>query len=184
MTDKDNDRREDPAQGISAYNRVMARLHKNLSDAEATSWDYLQEKIEEAVEVELTAEEMTRDEMELMKAYIKRDMKQLGFYAHETGEGVAAWLHFDLNILEDRMKKMLMGLADKTRIQQEELRERLEHGDDEYIAGELATAGTLQCLNCEATQVLTQTAQIGECTSCKGRFFRRISQPWQQNKAQ
>ena len=183
MTDKDNDRQNDSAQGISAYDRVVARLHRNLSDAEASSWEYLQEKIEEAVEMELTAEEMTRDEMDLLTAYIKRDLKKLGFYAYGTGEGIAAWLHFDLNVLEDRMKRMLVSLADKTRIQQEELRERLDHGEEEYIAGELAGAGTLQCLNCESTQVLTKTAQIGPCEECQGRYFRRISQPWQQDNA-
>lgn len=183
MTDKDNERQNDSAQGISAYDRVVARLHKNLSDAEASSWEYLQEKIEEAVELELTAEEMTRDEMDLLTAYIKRDLKKLGFYAHETGEGIAAWLHFDLNILEGRMKQLFMGLADKTRIQQEELRERLDHDEDEYIAGELAGVGTLQCLKCDATQVLTTTAQIGPCKQCQGRYFRRISQPWTQNEA-
>lgn len=182
MSDKDTDRAGDASKGISAYDRVMVRLHKSLSDAEASSWDYLQEKIEEAVELELTAEEMTRDEMDLMKAYIKRDMKKLGFYAHETGEGVAAWLHFDLNILEDRMKRMLIGLADKTRIQQEELRERLDHGDDDYIAGELAGAGTLECLNCADQQVLEKTSKISTCSSCGGRLFRRISKPWSQDE--
>ena len=44
------------------YDRVLSRLRKDLESAEHRSWDYLQEKIEEAVELELAAEEMTRDE--------------------------------------------------------------------------------------------------------------------------
>lgn len=179
MSNKDNQRQNDAAQGIRAYDRVVARLHKNLADAEAKSWDYLQEKIEEAVELELTAEEMTRDEMDLLSAYIKRDMKKLGFYAHETGEGIAAWLHFDLNILESRLKKLFMDLADKTRIEQEELRERLDHAEDHYMAGELAGAGTLECLACHQHQVLTATAQIEACDGCGARYFQRVSKPWE-----
>lgn len=182
MSDQQPDKQPQDKQ-VSAYDRVMARLHRSLNDAEATSWEYLQKKIEEAVELELTAEEMTRDEMDLLAAYIKRDMKQLGYYAHETGEGIAAWLHFDLNILEARMKALLLGLADKTRIQQEELRERLDHGEDQYISGELATAGTLACLECGETQVLRETAVISVCDRCGGRYFHRISQPWTQEDA-
>lgn len=179
MSKKDLHTNNDRGPDEGAYERVMMRLQKSLADAEVRSWDYLQEKIEEAVELELTAEEMTRDEMDLLAAYIKRDMKQLGGYAHETGQGIAAWLNFDLNILEQRFRDLLMELADKTRIQQEDLRERLEHGEDEYIAGELSGPGTLACLNCGETQVLTKSGRIHSCAACQARFFRRMSKPWQ-----
>lgn len=162
----------------TAYDRILKRLLDDLEDAEIRSWDYLQERIEEAAKMELTAEEMTRDEMDLLTAYLKRDLKRLGYYAHETGEGIAAWLHFDLNILEQRMVDLLMGLADRTRIDQETLRERLEHGEDDYMAGEIATAGTLACLNCGATQELTETSRIDVCNTCGKGYFRRISRPW------
>ncbi|MGB0466108.1 MAG: zinc ribbon-containing protein [Pontibacterium sp.] len=180
MTDKETDRIDKSDKAIDAYDRVMVRLLKTLSAAEASSWVYVQKKVEEAVELELTAEEMTRDEMNLITAYIKRDMKQLGFYAHETGEGIAAWLHFDLNVLEEKLKQLLVDLADRTRIQQEELRERLSQGDDQYTAGEVATAGTFECVACQAQEVLTKTNKLSPCRACGGRYFHRISQPWRQ----
>ncbi|MFC6670078.1 zinc ribbon-containing protein [Marinobacterium aestuariivivens] len=167
---------QDPS--TTAYDRILKRLLDDLEDAEIRSWDYLQERIEEAARLELTAEEMTRDEMDLLTAYLKRDLKKLGYYAHETGEGIAAWLHFDLNILETRLVNLLKGLADRTRIDQETLRERLDHGEDDYLAGEIATAGTLACLNCGATQELTETSRIEPCSTCGKGYFRRISRPW------
>lgn len=160
------------------YNRVLDRLKLTLENAELNSWDYLQEKIEEAVEIELTAEEMTRDEIDLMSAYLKRDLKQLGFYAHETGEGIAAWLNFDLNILEQKLAQSLVALADQTRVDQERLREQLANGEDEYIAGEVATAGTFECLECDSVYQQGETHFVRECKACGCALFKRKSNPW------
>jgi len=162
----------------SLYNRVLDRLQESLEKAELNSWDYLQEKIEEAVELELAAEEMTRDEMDLLTAYLKRDLKQLGYYAHETGEGIAAWLNFDLNILEKTVMDKLLALADQTRIDQERLREQLANEEDEYVAGEVAAAGTFQCQACAQNQRLLQTDILNACESCGATLFKRISHPW------
>lgn len=160
------------------YDRVLLRLTKDLKSTSAPSWDLLQEKIHDAVELELAAEEMTRDEMDLLKAYLYRDLKKLGYYAHETGEGIAAWLKFDLNALEHTVVEQLRLIADQTRIGQEDLRERLEHDEDHYLAGELATVGTLECLNCGAQQTLQKTEKLSLCESCDGKFFKRVSSPW------
>jgi len=161
----------------AAYDRVLERLRQQLDEAGEVSWDYLQERIEEAAELELAAAEMTRDEVELMKAYLRRDLKQLGYYAHETGDGLAAWLHFDLGVLEEKARQALLDLADKTRIQHELLREQLDHDEDQYLAGEVSAPGTFRCLQCGETQQLKATDRIAPC-SCGGVVFERVSLPW------
>lgn len=166
--------------GSADYDRVLMRLSRDLKGNEARSWDLLQEKIHEAVELELAAEDMTRDEMDLLKAYLARDMKKLGGYAHDTGEGVAAWLNFDLTALEHTIVEQLKLIADQTRIGQEELREQLEHADDEYLAGELATVGTLECLSCGLQFSLYQTTVLESCAQCGQGYFKRVSKPWPQ----
>jgi len=158
------------------YDRVLKRLTMELEDAELKSWDYMQQKVEEAVELELTAEEMARDELDLLGAYLMRDLKKLGFYAHRTGAGVAAWLKFDLDILEERTLRMLLDIADKTRIEQELLREKLSHDDSSYVAGELATAGTLKCLQCGQSVMLKSTSVIQPCHQCQNHTFERMSE--------
>ena len=160
------------------YDRVLLRLTKDLKNSDAPSWDVLQEKIHDAVELEMAAAEMTRDELDLLKAYLFRDLKKLGYYAHETGEGIAAWLKFDLNALEVNLVEQLKSIADQTRIGQEELRERLDHDEDQYLAGELATVGTLECLNCGDQVTLQKTEKLRECSSCQSKFFKRVSSPW------
>jgi len=161
----------------AAYDRVLKRLSSNLENAEIRSWDFLQQQIEEAVEVELKAEEMTRDELNLLGAYVKRDMKALGRYSHMAGVGLAAFLKFDLNYLEERFMERFVALADRTRIDQELLREQLDHDSEQYITGELATAGTLECLACGMPHRLLETVVIEPCQKCGGNYFKRVSDP-------
>ncbi|MGH1461643.1 MAG: zinc ribbon-containing protein [Neptuniibacter sp.] len=174
--DQNNDKKNNLAS--ADYDRVLLRLTKDLKSTDSHSWDLLQEKIHDAVELELAAEEMTRDEMDLLKAYLFRDLKKLGYYAHETGEGIAAWLKFDLNALEQAFVEQLKHIADQTRIGHEELRERLDHDEDQYLSGELATVGTLECLNCGEQLSLQKTEKLDVCSKCQGKFFKRISSPW------
>ncbi|MBY4676221.1 zinc ribbon-containing protein [Marinobacterium arenosum] len=160
-----------------AYDRVLKRLRDNLDNAEEKSWEFLQDQIEEAVEIEQKAAEMSRDELDLLSAYVKRDLRQLGRYTHLAGKGLAEFLDFDLGYLEDRVKSLFLDLADRTRIEQEILRERLDHDDEQYIAGELATVGTLECLNCGSRHRLLKTVVIEPCQKCGGNYFKRVSAP-------
>lgn len=178
MTKQDPQTPQHSPKAPAAYDRVLEQLRKRLDDAGEVSWDFLQQQIEEAAEVELAAEEMTRDEVELLKAYLRRDLKQLGYYAQGTSEGLAAWLHFDLDYLEQKVKQSLLDLADKTRIQHELLREQLSHDEDQYLAGEVSAPGTLRCLQCGHTQQLRATDRIQSCGNCSAVVFERVSLPW------
>lgn len=162
---------------VAAYERVVKRLGSSLENAEVRSWDFLQKQIEEAVNVEQTAEQMTQDELDLLGAYVRRDMQQLGRYSHKAGEGLAAFLKFDLNYLEGQVLDSLKTLADQTRIDQELLREQLDHESEQYIAGELATAGTLECLECGMPHRLLSTVIIEPCQKCHSNYFKRVSGP-------
>ncbi len=173
-----SDKPKEKADYSDQYDRVMTRLRDQLETAEYQSWDFLQARIEEAVELELAAEEMTRDEMDLLAAYIKRDLKKLGFYAHETGEGIAAWLNFDLNVLEHQIGVQLMDLADRTRIGLAELEQRSLQ-DTLYLAGETAGAGTFRCLACGTDNRLTRASRLTSCLVCGGERFARHSAPWE-----
>ncbi|TCK06892.1 zinc ribbon-containing protein [Marinobacterium mangrovicola] len=168
----------------SAYDRILDRLRERLDKAGENSWDFIQQQIEEAAEIELAAEEMTRDEMDLLKAYIRRDLVQLGYYIHETGAGVASWLHFDLDVLERTAMDRLLDLADRTRVGLELLREQLDHGENEYIAGEITIPGTLECAICGEAQCLTSTSVIEPCGCGSVVFLRRTDTADQQASQQ
>lgn len=173
MANNDNKTPVHTPEAPAAYDRILDRLRTQLDKAGEYTWDYLQQQIEEAAELELAAEEMTRDEMDLLKAYVRRDLSQLGYYIHETGAGVASWLHFDLDVLEQRMTERLLDLADRTRVGMELLREQLDHGENQYLAGEIAAPGTLECQVCGQQQRLIESSVIAPCRCGAVLFTRR-----------
>ncbi|WP_207063350.1 zinc ribbon-containing protein [Motiliproteus sp. SC1-56] len=177
-SDRKPDRPEHSAKAPEIYNRLLERVYLSVEGLEEKSWPFIKRKIEEAAEVELAAEEMTREEMDLLQAYLKRDLKDLGAFAHKTGEGLAAWLKFDLNVLEQRVADMLGSLADRTRIDYTELQQRLDHGPEDYLAGEVAGVGTLRCLDCGSLVSLHRTAVLEPCHDCGCHYFHRDSRIW------
>ncbi len=171
--DKKNDPPRVSREAPEVYNRLLERVYLSVENLEERSWPFIKEKIEEAAEIELAAREMTREEMDLLKAYLQRDLRGLGTVLHKSGEGLAAWLDFDLNILEYRLAQMLTGIADRTRLEQAELQQRLAHEPDQYLAGEVAGVGTLVCMNCGTALCLTETRVLESCSGCGGRYFQR-----------
>ena len=155
------------------YNKLLDDLIARLDESGVKSWDFLQKQIEEAVATEQAAEDMTKDEASLLRAYLERDLGSLGYLVHETGASLAQWLNFDLDALETEVVNRLMSLADTTRVDFELLREHLNHGEAQYMADEITVAGTLSCLNCGSDQVLTESSVIQPCESCGSRLFER-----------
>lgn len=172
-----------PDAAPDVYNRLLERVYLSLDKVEEQSWPYIKQKVAEAAELELAAKEMTREEVDLLQAYLQRDLREAGTVLHKTGEGIANWLNFDLNALEFAVTEKLFGLADKTRIDQTELQLRLDHGPEDYLAGEVAAAGQLRCLNCGALVKLPQTALIEPCHQCQKGYFHRDSSVWRKSES-
>jgi len=161
-----------------SYNRVLDRVDKNLSHAEAKTWDAMQGLIHEAVELEQDISELSKEEMGLLKAYTVRDIKSLYQFMKETGQGVKEWLKLDLTLLEDITLNRLLSIADKTWVEQEVLEQKLENHPGDYIAGEIAAAGMLECVNCGHMMCLVDTSFIEPCHQCESLYFHRVTSRW------
>lgn len=157
------------------YDRMLERVEQRLADAELKTWQRLQEEIDEAVEFEEGVRELTRDELHLLAAYLRRDLSHLVRYVTETGHGVREWLSKDLETFEHRLVDLLFSIADRTQLDTLELQQRLDHAANQYISGEVATAGVLRCLNCGATVPLTETRLLEPCHACESRYFERVT---------
>ncbi len=168
-----SEKKEKHGNRSSQYNRVLDDLVKRLDDSGVETWEFIQKQIDEAVATEQAAEEMTKDEASLLRAYLERDLSSLGYVMHETGASLAYWLNFDLDILEAEVLNRLVSIADHTRVDYELLKEHLDHGASQYMADEVTVAGTLSCIGCGTEQVLTDTAVIQPCEKCGARLFER-----------
>lgn len=160
---------------VGAYNRIVSRLiYTGLKGADNSN-AALKKLVEDAVEIEQAVEEMTSDEVHLLSEYVHRDLQLLGHYLHETGEGLAAWLNFDLNILEHSVKQQVIALADQTIVGNLALHERLECSSAHYLTGEICAPGTLRCLACGEQNQILKTIQIESCYVCQSDYFERVS---------
>ena len=164
---------------LEAYDRMLERVQKGLRNLEQTSLDTLNEEVRKAVEVEYELEEMTREEADLLGAYLQRDLEHLLHFVEETGEGVKEWLQMDLSMLEQQLSERLLSVADNTLVDTLELRQKLENQDSSrYISGEVATAGMFRCLNCGHMRCLTATSHLEPCEACESRYYERVTSRW------
>ncbi|MDX1457542.1 MAG: zinc ribbon-containing protein [Marinobacter sp.] len=166
-------------QALKVYDRMLQRVQGGLNEAEEITLDGLTEEIGKAVEVEYALEEMTREEVDLLSAYLKRDLEHLMHFVDETGEGLAEWLQLDISLIEHQLADMLFSVADKTRLDTLELNQKLDNDDQShYISGEVATAGMFKCLNCGHMKCLTATSHIQPCEACGSHYYERVTSRW------
>lgn len=169
---------------LEAYDRMLERVQARLNDMEETTGDTLKEEIERAVEFEAELAEMTRNEADLLGAYLQRDLEHLLHFVEETGEGLSEWLQLDISMLEHQLANVLFSVADKTRLETLELSQKLENQEpSQYISGEVATAGMFKCLNCGHMRCLTATNHLKPCDACGSHYYERVTSRWPHGSA-
>ncbi|HAC27053.1 MAG TPA: metalloendopeptidase, partial [Marinobacter hydrocarbonoclasticus] len=127
---------------LEVYDRMLERVQTRLHELQETSLQTLEEEVQKAIEVEYEVEEMTREEADLLGAYLQRDLEHLLHFVEETGEGLGEWLQLDIALLEHTLADRLLSVADQTLVDTLELKQKLENQDvSHYISGEVATAG-------------------------------------------
>ncbi len=168
---------------LEAYDRMLERVQARLHVFQETSVQTLEEEVQKAVEFEYELEEMTREEADLLGAYLKRDLEHLMHFVEETGEGLREWLQLDISLLEQTLTDRLLSVADQTLVDTLALKQKLENEEvGQYIAGEVATAGMFRCLNCSHMLCLTKTSHLEPCEACDSHYFERVTSRWP-NKA-
>lgn len=177
MTEPERNRLSGKA--LEAYDRMLERVQSRLNDVQKNSLQTLEEEVQKAVEFEYELEEMTREEADLLGAYLQRDLEHLLNFVGETGEGVKEWLQLDMSLLEHTLADRLLSVADQTLVDTLELKQKLENQDvSHYISGEVATAGMFRCMNCNHMVCLTKTSHFHPCEACGSHYFERVTSRW------
>ncbi len=161
--------------GVTPYKSSLARLEDAIADLESRTWQTLQEEIEKAVAFEEDAARLTAEEGALLKSYMRRDVGDLVSFMKDTGKGLREWLRFDLDVLEDGLKRSLLAIADHTLTDWQQLEHQLRHEEGSYVAGEVALPGMLQCVQCGKMVCLVDVAEVQACHRCDCAFFRRVT---------
>lgn len=169
---------------LEAYDRMLERVQGRLKQMQETSLQTLEEEVQRAVEFEYELEELTREEADLLGAYLQRDLEHLLHFVEETGEGLREWLQLDLSLLENTLADRLLSVADQTLVDTLELKQKLENEyAGHYISGEVATAGMFRCMNCSHMVCLTRTSHLHPCDACGSHYFERVTSHWPPKEA-
>lgn len=158
---------------LYGYNRMMERVKDLLEQTGHKTVPMLKTSIDKAKETAVELGELTRDEAELIGAYLRRDLEDAGEYLAETGNEFKDWFHFDMELIEDRLLEMFTAAADQTKLA---LLQWAQHAQrvSEYRSGEITTVGSLQCLNCGELLHFHSTGHIPPCPKChESRFVRK-----------
>ena len=173
-----NDKQDDSSL-VDAYNQMMARVKDSIDSAEAHTIPTLQKAIEHARQQAIHLGEVTAEEAEEVGNYIKRDINDAAEYLMETSHEFSEWLMLDIEIIEQKVLELFLSVADKTRIELEQLSRPgcdIDNVNNEgilYKTGEVTGPGTLMCINCNERIQFKSTDTIPECSKCKGQAFKR-----------
>ncbi len=106
-----------------AYERMLARIREQLSEAEASAPLPIYMVIEEARERAVSLGEMTQAEASQVAYWLKRDLLHLRDVISRSEQGFMNWLGLDLKLIE---QGLLDILADPTRVDWLHLQQEFE----------------------------------------------------------
>jgi predicted RNA-binding Zn-ribbon protein involved in translation (DUF1610 family) len=161
---------------VHAYNRMMEQVKAFLEKTEKKTLAALQHGVELAKDKAVELGELSREEAERIGDYLRRDLEDAGEYLANTGEELSTWLHFDLNLVEERLWETFTAAADQTKLAFLDLARRAQRAS-EYHTGDLTTVGSLQCSACGELLHFHTTGHIPPCPRCRQTVFVRRRRP-------
>jgi Na+/phosphate symporter len=157
---------------VHAYNRMMERVKDALKQTEKNTLSALHYNIDLAKEKAVELGELSREEAARLADYLRRDLEDAGEYLADSGSELSSWLHFDVELVEDRLWEVFTAAADQTKLAYLDLEERAQRAS-EYHTGELTTVGTLRCSACGELLHFHGTGHIPPCPKCHATRFTR-----------
>jgi hypothetical protein len=161
--------------GEKAYQHLWQRVIADVDNFEQWLEQEWQHDLTEAANIDAELREMSGEEWSLMAAYVKRDITSLGRFLLNSGKGVAKWLGFEPELLEQSLLERLQQLADKAELERSQWQRHLAHDESlVYRQGQWAAPGTLRCCACHHSLQLTEISQLPSCPHCGHPYFQRL----------
>ena len=156
---------------VNAYNQMMASIRQVFEETEASDTS-LQQALNTAKEQAVHLGEVTLEEAHEISEYIKRDINDAAEYMMESSAEFSDWLMLDIEVIERKVVDMFLSVADRTRVELEELKHHTQ-ALSIYYSGEITGPGTLVCTECGHQTPFVTTAQIEPCPKCGNNTYRR-----------
>ena len=157
---------------VVAYDKMMSRIDDLIDTAEEKALPVLQHNLDKAKNQAIDLKEVSKEEAEKLGAYVRRDLHDAAEYLEQSGKDLSTWLHFDLELIEDRLLDAFSKVADRTRLELSQLAAQAKQAQ-EYHTGEITTIGTLACQDCGCLMHFKKTSRIPPCPKCHKTIFVR-----------
>ncbi len=105
-----------------AYATLLKRAQEAAKEAEDTILETMHETIDKASELEEAFSELSKEELDKVKAALKEDLNAVARYFEEVGEGLDEILTMDAAWLEEKFFELSEKLADPTQLELLKLR--------------------------------------------------------------
>ncbi len=162
---------------LKTYHTMLDQIKELWHNAEEKALPTLSENIEKAGNKASDLGELTKEEVEKIGDYIKRDLEDAGNYLSEyvakNGPELENWVKDELEFAETQFAEMFANLADKTRLELDELAERARQVGV-WHTGEITNVGVLYCQNCDEVLHFKKPGHIPPCPKCKGTVFKKV----------
>ena len=120
------------------------------------------------------AGELTRQEGDKLKSYLRRDLEQAASRIETVGEHAKEQLEPKIKKAEEGFLNLTYHLAHGA----SDVFGRLAEWADSsaaYHTGQITSPGSLQCRHCDKTMNFKKSGNIPPCPSCHKTEFRRVS---------
>ncbi|MCG9596686.1 zinc ribbon-containing protein [Vibrio sp. Isolate25] len=141
-------------------------MFDDVVEALKHSPDEVKHVFETSEKVVEAANDLTKDELALVSAYVKSDLKEFADSYEESKSGP-----FYL-MVADSIWQGLLEITDRTKVEWVELFADLEH-QGLYQAGEVIGLGVLVCDDCGHKTQYNHPTVIIPCTKCGSKAFSR-----------
>ena len=155
---------------ISAYNQMMMAIQQAFESSETDDMS-LQKALTMARDEMVRLGEMTVTDAQDICEYIKHDINEAAEYMMESSEEFCDWLMLDIDIVERKVVDMFLSVADKTRLEIDQLSHK-SYSPSIYTIGEITGFGTLQCTHCGENVNFKVPTVIRACQCGNTKFVR------------
>ena len=158
---------------VKAYDHMVENVSEAIHQAEEALSPTVDEMIHNAQVLARELFALSQEEAESLGKTLKRDMQKANKTLNQQRKELKDWLSFDLTLIEDRFIEMIKRAADKTWLDFHEF-EYEDHQASVYRSGEVCSAGTFSCCNCDNNISLPETGQVPRCPVCDHEEFYRV----------
>jgi ABC-type transporter Mla subunit MlaD len=158
---------------VAAFDHMVENVSEAIHEAEEALAPTVEQMVHNAQLLARELYSLTQEEAESLGRTLKRDMQKANSTLNQQRKELKDWFSFDMALVEDRFIDMIARSADKAWLDFRAF-ENEEHQASIYRSGEVASAGTFSCNNCDNSIQLPGSGQIPRCPNCDHEDFYRV----------